>query len=193
MKEFISSVTLKWGHEQDKMSAASNQQPVEWLDIVDSEDRIIGAAPRGIVHKKAYMHRAVHIMLSNSAGQVFLQQRSHDKDTNPGLWDTSCAGHIDSGESVSIAAVRELTEELGITISTDALLERSRLTPSHENGFEHVTLYTAISDDPLTLCPTEIIDGKWLSPTALDNWLVEEPRKFTRTFQVIWHEIRHYL
>ena len=175
------------------MNAASNHAPTEWLDIVDSQDRIIGAAPRGIVHKKAYMHRAVHIMLSNSAGEVFVQRRSHDKDTNPGLWDTSCAGHIDSGESVTIGALRELSEELGITIPTNALLERCRLAPSHDNGFEHVTLYTAISDDPLSLCPAEIIDGKWLSPASLDAWLLEEPAIFTSTFPVIWHAIRHHL
>ena len=122
------------------MTAAGNTGPTEWLDIVDSDDRIIGAAPRGIVHEKAYMHRAVHIMLCNSAGEVFLQRRSHDKDTNPGLWDTSCAGHIDSGESVIVGALRELEEELGIRLSGEALVERSRLPPSHDNGFEHVTL-----------------------------------------------------
>ncbi len=174
------------------MTTTSKSSPTEWLDIVDRDDRIIGAAPRGIVHGKAYMHRAVHIMLSNSAGEVFLQQRSHGKDTNPGLWDTSCAGHIDSGESVAVAAVRELEEELGIRLSTDALIERSRLPPSDENGFEHVTLYTAVSDESLTLCPAEIIDGQWLSPAALDVLLEADPQRFTTTFQLIWHSIRHY-
>jgi len=149
------------------MSAASNNAPTEWLDIVDSDDRIIGAAPRATVHEKAYMHRAVHIMLCNSAGEVFLQLRSHDKDTNPGLWDTSCAGHIDSGESLIVG-------------------------PSHDNGFEHVTLYTALSDEPLTLCPAEIIDGKWVRPAVLDMLLEAAPQQFTTTFQLIWQSIRHY-
>ena len=174
------------------MSAASNNAPTEWLDIVDSDDRIIGAAPRATVHEKAYMHRAVHIMLCNSAGEVFLQLRSRDKDTNPGLWDTSCAGHIDSGESLIVGALRELQEELGIRLSSDALVERSRLPPSHDNGFEHVTLYTALSDEPLTLCPAEIIDGKWVRPAVLDTLLEAEPQQFTTTFQLIWQSIRHY-
>ena len=174
------------------MTAASNHVPTEWLDIVDSDDRIIGAGPRGIVHEKAYMHRAVHIMLCNSAGEVFLQRRSHDKDTNPGLWDTSCAGHIDSGESVIVGALRELEEELGITLSSEALIERSRLPPSHDNGFEHVTLYTALSDEPLTLCPAEIIGGKWVTPAVLDSLLQEAPQQFATTFQLIWQTIRHY-
>ena len=174
------------------MSAASNNAPTEWLDIVDSDDRIIGAAPRATVHEKAYMHRAVHIMLCNSAGEVFLQLRSHDKDTNPGLWDTSCAGHIDSGESLIVGALRELQEELGIRLSSEALVERSRLPPSHDNGFEHVTLYTALSDEPLTLCPAEIIDGKWVAPALLDTLLQEAPQQFTTTFQLIWQTIRHY-
>ena len=174
------------------MSAASNNAPTEWLDIVDSDDRIIGAAPRATVHEKAYMHRAVHIMLCNSAGEVFLQLRSHDKDTNPGLWDTSCAGHIDSGESLIVGALRELQEELGIRLSSEALVERSRLRPSHDNGFEHVTLYTALSDEPLTLCPAEIIDGKWVRPAVLDMLLEAAPQQFTTTFQLIWQSIRHY-
>ena len=174
------------------MSAASNNAPTEWLDIVDSDDRIIGAAPRATVHEKAYMHRAVHIMLCNSAGEVFLQLRSRDKDTNPGLWDTSCEGHIDSGESLIVGALRELQEELGIRLSSEALVERSRLPPSHDNGFEHVTLYTALSDEPLTLCPAEIIDGKWVRPAVLDMLLEAAPQQFTTTFQLIWQSIRHY-
>ncbi len=172
------------------MRETTNLDDIEWLDIVDDKDRIIGAAPRGIVHRKLYQHRAVHIMLSNSGGEVFLQRRSHDKDTNPGLWDTSSAGHVDSGEAVLLAAARELTEELGIAITPDAFREHGRLLPSVENGFEHVTLYSACSDEALNLCPKEIIDGKWLKPDALDRWLAEAPEVFTTTFSVIWHTVR---
>jgi len=175
------------------MNEPISHDDIEWLDIVDQENRIIGAAPRAIVHRKAYMHRAVHVMVFNSAGEVFVQRRSLDKDTNPGLWDTSCAGHIDSGESVLIGAMRELFEELGITVTSEALKECGQIHPSSDNGFEHVGLFTVLSDEKLDLCSREIIDGRWHSLSSLDAWLEREPNLFTTTFSDVWKIFRQHI
>ena len=45
---------------------------------------------------------------------VALQKRSPNKDTFPGRWDISAAGHIESGDESRPTAVRELAEELGV-------------------------------------------------------------------------------
>jgi len=162
-------------------------QAVEWLDIVDNDDVVIGRAPRDVIHREGHKHRAVHIMLSNSAGQWFVQKRSESKDTNPGLWDTSAAGHVDSGEGYRECAVRELHEELGIRISEQSLVFCGRLLPNEETGFEFVEMYRVVSDDALKLESAEISEGKWLDPDELQLWMRANPHEFTSVFHTVWN------
>jgi len=159
---------------------------IEWLDIVDEQDVVIGRATRDEIHRLNHRHRSAHIVLCNSKGDVFLQLRSLSKDTNPGLWDTSAAGHVDSGESYLNCAVREVYEELGVHINGDALIPVDRLPPTADNGFEFVQIYIATSDENLTLQQSEIDDGKWLSPEQLNSLIDRGPEAFTSTFMGIW-------
>jgi len=162
----------------------------ELLDIVDATDRVIGQASRDDIHREQHLHRATHIVLSNSRGEVFVQLRSNSKDNNPGMWDTSAAGHVDAGESYVGCAVREVREELGVEVSPEQLEFVSRLHPSPENGFEFVMVYRAISDDPLSLQADEVADGRWLSPHELDHWIETQPTQFTTDFRMIWKTVR---
>ena len=84
------------------------QSPDEIFDVVDENDRVVGRATRAEVHRRRLLHRAVHIVVSDGRGNVVLQKRSLAKDTCPGLLSTSCAGHVDAGESYEQAARREL-------------------------------------------------------------------------------------
>ena len=86
----------------------------ELLDVVDADDRVIAVKTRGDIHAQGLKHRAVHILVFNGQGQVFLQKRSLSKDEQPGKWDSSAAGHVDSGETYLECASREIEEELGI-------------------------------------------------------------------------------
>jgi len=73
------------------------------------------AKPRGEVHRDGDWHRSVHIWVVHPASQqLVLQKRSMSKDTHPGLWDVSSAGHITGSDDVSLTAIRELEEELGL-------------------------------------------------------------------------------
>jgi len=165
----------------------------EWLDVVDNSDSVIGRASRAEVHEKGLLHRSSHIVLFNSVGQVFVQLRSLKKDNHPGLWDSSAAGHVDSGESYLECAVRELSEELGIQLSPSDLQLRGKLTATAENGQEFTHIFSTISDDPLTLQAEEIDAGKWITPAELDDWIKKTPRIFTGTFLIIWDKIRSSL
>lgn len=163
---------------------------MEWLDIVDSRDEVIGKASRDEVHRAGYLHRSTHIVLSASDGQIFVQLRSRHKDSNAGLWDTSAAGHVDSGESYAQCAVRELKEELGIALSESELLPAGRLEPEQRNGFEFTRVFRVVSDQALVLQKSEIEDGRWLSPLELDHWIRQRPEQFTQVFRVIWSMVR---
>jgi len=71
--------------------------------------------PRGDVHRDGDWHRSVHIWVVHPPSkQLLLQQRSMSKDTHPGLWDVSAAGHITGDDEVGLTAIREMEEELGL-------------------------------------------------------------------------------
>src|SRR5580692_2637126 len=89
----------------------------ELFDIVNARDEIIGRAPRHEVHARGLWHRAVHVLVFNARGEVFLQKRSVLKDTAKGKWDSSSSGHVDTGETYDACAVRELREEIGLTVT----------------------------------------------------------------------------
>lgn len=158
----------------------------EWLDIVDAQDRVIGRDTRARVHAGGHFHRSSHVILLNSHQQVFVQLRSTTKDTNPGLWDTSAAGHVDSGESYLSCAVRELQEELGIDVPEQAMVLIGKLQPKPSNGHEFTHIFTVSSDSSVVLEAGEVADGRWVSPSELEGWMAEDEAQFTDVFRMIW-------
>ena len=88
----------------------------EEFPIVDEMGNILGAVTRGHAHDGSkILHPVVHLHVFNSRGDLYLQHRPAWKDIQPDKWDTACGGHVDLGESVSLALHREVREELGIT------------------------------------------------------------------------------
>lgn len=66
---------------------------------------------------KGICHRTAHIWIAkqeNGRYKVLLQKRAMNKDSFPGRYDTSSAGHIQAGDEPLESALRELGEELGI-------------------------------------------------------------------------------
>lgn len=96
----------------------------ELIDILDKDGLPLGQAfPKSEVHAKGYYHNTAHIWFYTEDGKILLQQRSLNKLICPGLWDVSVAGHVDAGESVKQAAVRETWEEIGLEIEESELTE----------------------------------------------------------------------
>ncbi|MEX0331957.1 MAG: NUDIX domain-containing protein [Puniceicoccaceae bacterium] len=160
--------------------------PDELFDVVDNADRVVGVARRADVHAKGLLHRAVHILVLRKDGAIFLQQRSMEKDSHPGKWDSSASGHLDSGEGYAEAAVRELREELGVEV--DDLIEIGRLPASEATGQEFVRIYWAFHEGPFQLHPDEIAGGKWISPAGLAAWIEKMPEDFARCFLDVFAE-----
>lgn len=85
---------------------------MELLDIADNNDVVIGKASRSEIYRKLLCHRIVHVMVFNSAGEIFLQKRSSEVSFSPNHWSTSAGGHVQSDETYKEAALREYQEEL---------------------------------------------------------------------------------
>ncbi len=139
----------------------------EVFDVVDECDCVIDSLPRAEVHRLGLRHRAVHIFIFNRAGQVFLQKRSESKDSNPGHWDSSVSGHVDSGEGYDTAARRECFEELGIEAPP---LERLFYIGAQPvTGQEFCWVYRAFAEGPFSLHPEEIDEGRWVDPDEVES------------------------
>lgn len=91
----------------------------EQIDVLNADGSPAGfSCGRTRVHSEGLWHRTVHIWAFDGKGRILFQLRSRVKENNPGLFDTSCAGHISAGDSSVNAAVRELREELGVQKSS---------------------------------------------------------------------------
>jgi isopentenyldiphosphate isomerase len=134
----------------------------EYFDIVDEKGRIVGRATRRECHgNPGLIHRAVHVLLFSSRGELFLQKRSPTKDIQPGKWDTSVGGHLNVGETYAQAALRELEEEMGVTGLKPRCLYAYPWRTRIES--ENVQTYTVTCDGPFYLHPEEITEGRFWS------------------------------
>jgi 16S rRNA (adenine1518-N6/adenine1519-N6)-dimethyltransferase len=123
------------------------------------------------------------MLVLNGAGEVYVQRRALSKDSQPGLWDTSAAGHVDCGEDWDAAARRELAEELALT---DVVLERlGELPASDDTGQEFVRVYRCCSVQAPRPDAGEIMDAGWWSETALAEWMARRPGDFTAAFHAV--------
>ena len=122
--------------------------------------------------------------VSNPALQNTVRERA-TVALSPGLWDSSCAGHVDAGEDYDAAAVRELREELGIRVA--ATPERwRRIEARDETGWEFCWVYRLQHDGPFVLHPEEIETGEWLTTDELSRRLATRPEDFCPAFKLIW-------
>ena len=166
----------------------------EWFDVVNERDEVIGRATRREVHATGRWHRAVHVMVFEASGRVFLQKRSMLKDLSPGLWDSSCSGHLDAGEDYDAAAVRELGEEIGVKLESGQAPTRwFRVDACEETGWEFVWVYRLRHDGELTLDPLEIQFGEWVLPNEVTARVTRKPGEFCPSFKLIWPRVAEKL
>lgn len=149
---------------------------MEYLDIVDENGMPTGEIiMRSAAHRDGVLHRTAHVwVVRPSAGgyDVLLQKRSMDKDSFPGQYDTSSAGHIPAGEEPVPSALREMKEELGIEAKPEDLhfVRAFRIQyekPFHgqvfrDNEVARVYIYMEPVDiDSLTLQASEVDEVRW--------------------------------
>ncbi|MCC6231872.1 MAG: NUDIX domain-containing protein [Verrucomicrobiales bacterium] len=163
--------------------------PEEIFDVVNDRDEVIDHRPRSEVHRLRLKHRAVHVLVFNAAGQLFLQKRSAWKDCFPGTWDSSASGHLDQGEAYDACAVRELAEEIGLrTLTPPERLFSIAACP--ETGMEFVWVYRHYSEGPFQLQVEEVERAEWFHPAVVAQWIDRRPADFAPSFILVWNLYR---
>lgn len=139
----------------------------ELIDILDKTGEFTGEVKlKSEAHRLGLYHASVHIWFFTDQEEIVLQKRADDKDTYPGLWDISVAGHISAGETPEDSAIREVEEEIGLSVSKDDLkfigLYLAEKTPGldlYDNEFHHIYLSRLdVSIKTLTLQKEEVSD-----------------------------------
>ena len=150
---------------------------MEFLDIVDENGTPTGAVTdRETAHREGIRHRTAHLwLLRRREGrvQVLLQKRSLEKDSYPGCYDISSAGHIPAGVDFIPSALRELREELGLQAQPEELIlcgvrrfEYESVfhgRPFHDNQVSRVyALWRDVEPEVLTLQKEEVERVVWM-------------------------------
>ncbi len=161
----------------------------ELLLIVDKDDNEIGSEIRSIVHKKKLFHRSIHVLIFNLEEKIYLQKRGLMKDESPGLWACSVSGHVDYGETYDEACIREIEEEVGITV-TSTPKKIFKLDASDITGNEFSWVYAMITKEEPIPKPVEIEIGQWFPLEKLDDFISSNKSNIAPLFIHIWKKYK---
>ena len=137
------------------------------------------------------LHPVVHLHVLDADGRLYLQKRSMKKDIAPGKWDTSVGGHVDYGESLADAVVREAREELGLHIVADDCRFLFQYIWQSSRERELVTAFCIVADANVIPQPDhdEVDEGRYFTIEELRRLIGQD--FFTSQFEN--EELAHLL
>lgn len=150
---------------------------VELVDLYDPlTEHVVGTASRAQVRAQNLPHAATAVLLTDAAGRVYVHRRTDTKDVYPGLWDCWAGGVVEAGEAPEAAAVRELTEELGVSgVPLEPLFRQWY----RDDQVRYLALgFRAVWDGPLVHQAEEVAEGGWMTVAELRELLADPGRPF---------------
>jgi len=158
----------------------------ELIDICDEANNPTGVQKmKSEAHKDGLWHRAVHIWLYNSKGEILLQWRAKNKLLYPDMWDISAAGHVSAGEDPITSGLREINEEIGLNVKKEDLLffkikKVSAFYKAIKNNEFYYVYFLKHDGDPkkLKLQKEEVQDIRFFPLNQLENELKKNPSKY---------------
>lgn len=180
----------------------------ELVDLLDADGNFTGGtALKSAAHKNGWFHPTVHIWAYTKNGMVLIQKRGANKDTHPFLWDVSVAGHVGAGEAIILAAIREVKEEIGLTLTENDLEKIGVFKSVHKHGENltdcefHHTYITELKVPLEKLRKQESeVEALALIPLlqlAEETWGLANPKKYvphgTEYFKTVLKKIKEKL
>ena len=143
---------------------------VEYLDIVNEDNKVIGNTSKDEIYEKKLNHRIVHIIVINpKTKEIYWQKRSESKSFLPGFYCTSAGGHVQSGESYFEAATRELKEEIGLEVS---IIDAGEMIFESDNHKRFIRIYVAYAQNGFNFEDGEVAEGEFLSFEKADKLIL---------------------
>ena len=164
----------------------------EELILVDRDDNEIGHLSKALCHDgDGVLHRAFSLFLFNESGELLLQKRGESKRLWPGFWSNSCCSHPRRGESMQIATLRRLSDELNIEASLEHVYQFCYTAEFGDAGSENELCHVYLGKVRGHLQPndSEISDVRFVSTRSLEEELAQSPEGFTPWFKQEWQEL----
>lgn len=150
---------------------------MEYLDIVNKQDEVIGRAEQSEIYEKKLTHRIVHIFIFNDQGEIALQLQSKNKKFCPLHWVSSAAGHVQAGETYEEAALRELEEEIGVNLPLIFLRKDLYLVAGQDNFYKFITTFKTAYSGPFKINNFEVEKVEYFSLETIKQ-MMERGEKF---------------
>ncbi|MFH1649545.1 MAG: NUDIX domain-containing protein [Candidatus Woesearchaeota archaeon] len=182
-------------NEMEAAVRTMNTTEDEMIVEVNKNNKEIGTIVKRVAHSDpSHYHRAAHLIIFNSKGEVILHQRSFNKSTGAGKWDMF-GGHQAAGMTIEQTAYQELMEELGI--STQLTLHRVWLFKG-ENQSEWEYVYYGVSDGPYGFDRNEVVQlrsfdcEKLLKGEYDKKYEFVEPfaKKYVKELRFVWEKLK---
>lgn len=103
-----------------------------------------GISPIETIQKENLLHKAVHVLIINPKGQIFVRERPLTKKVYPGMLTSSIGAHVTPDETPDTAAAVNLGKYLGLSLPLTKIGE-IHIKDEFEN--EQVSVYVGHADE----------------------------------------------
>lgn len=164
----------------------------EALILVNDRDEQIGSMSKALAHDgDGVLHRAFSLFIFDDSGRLLLQRRSAAKRLWPLYWSNSCCSHPRDGETMEVATVRRLEQELGIRTRLEFVYKFTYRAKFDDAGSENefCSVYLGRCDTKPRVNETEIAEWRFVSTAELEQEFIDRPDLFTPWFKLEWRRL----
>lgn len=140
---------------------------MEMVDKLNNKRQSLNKTTERLEKIDGEYRQSVHTWIMNSNGEFLIQKRTPNKRTFPNKWSQT-GGGVDEGETTLEAALRECSEELGISINPDNM----ELILSFKRKYDFVDVWLVKQDlkiEELVLQEDEVSEVKWATIDEIRN------------------------
>ena len=150
------------------------------IPVVDSNDVQVGVKKRDEITEND-IYRVSALWLTNSKGEILLAQRALTKKNSPGKGGPAVAGTVEDGETYDTNIVKEIREEIGLSLTIEELTKGPKLFIGidRKKFFDQWYLYTIdLPIENFVIPKEEVAQVQWVNKEGLKKWYQERPEDF---------------